>query len=435
MKIKHLAISILFLALCSCVDNDYYGLSKEANILSFDIEGQLSNKIEPFVDWEDEGVVKITIPDNYDIGDLNVLAATCTPLAKFKIDPYSIKDFSSNVYFEIMAEDTVIKKRWRIEVEQSEPLKQVPFSAMDKWTIGKNVKGEEIGYKENGVSKKAYFPGNGTDLSWWVTTAEANGYELAGINTMTVNPKPTFSLPQYARLETIWVRSGQASLAQAQVVTGALFVGQFVFNKEYAPIIGSNQPRKMVNIGIPFSFKPTAMRLKMRYKSGEVMRDGKGAEITPANADGRPLRDSCDIYVLLHNRKSDAQGRFIRVGAGSYRTSETVGNMNDDVNGFEELIVPIVYGKPSNSVLAEKPYLKIGGTRGELTFYEYPVDRQSEPVIEIYADDPDDIDVDYISILFSSSAYGDNFWGAVSTPGGVVRGSTLDVKDVELLYE
>ncbi|MDR0715020.1 MAG: PCMD domain-containing protein, partial [Bacteroidales bacterium] len=409
----------------------YFGLSDEANILSFDIEGQISNTI---VRGERDAVgeVNITVPSLYNRETLKVTGAVCTQLARFTADPFALTDFSQPVELTLIAEDTTVRKKWRITVTPFTAPTQLPFSNMKKWTVAKDNDGKEITYKEDGVTKSAYFPGDGVELSPWQSSAEANAYVLSGINTMTTGPRPTASAAGYARIETVFIQSTAAKFAKAQVVTGALFTGKFLFSTSYAPVIGTTEPRKMINVGVSYSGYPQAARVKLRYRPGDVMTDGTGTPITVDNANGRPLRDSCEIYVLLHRRYTDDDA-FVRVAAAHWRTGESAGNMEDDAAGFEEITIPFVYGEPEATVLAEKPYAKIGGQRGELTFYRFPVSKESRPVREIYAADPSATPVDHIIVLFSSSVYGDFFWGAVNTTGPL-RGSTLDIKDFELMY-
>ncbi|MDR3094806.1 MAG: PCMD domain-containing protein [Bacteroidales bacterium] len=407
-----------------CFDSGYFGLSDEANILAFDIEGQLSNQIVPG-GKDDVGEVLITIPEILPVNQLKVTKVLCTQLAQFSMDPYSLSDFSQEIELTLTAENTKVHKQWRIKVVHGAASGQIPFSSFNIWMPAKKQDGSEITYKEDGVTKSAYFPGNG-GISPWQTSAEANAFSLSGINTMTAGPQPSASNAAYARLETI-------HKSITNVVAGALFTGNFLFNMAYAPAIGTNEPRKMINLGTPFYAKPKAATMKLRYRPGDIMMDGNGEAITVANADGRPLQDSCEMYVLLHNRNTE-QGTFIRVAAAHWRSGEHIGDMDDDASGFVEITVPFVYGEPDATTLAEKPYSKIGGQRGEMTFYQHPVSKESKPVKEIYASDPATTDVDHITVLFSSSVYGDFYWGGVNEAGSKFRGSTLDVKDFRLTY-
>lgn len=426
-KIFIIPLLMVAFVLSSCIDRTYFGLSDSANILSFDIDGQLSNTIEPMVDWRDMGKVTITVSNTYNLSALTVNKATCSQLATFDIDPFTITDFSEPVYINVQAEDESVVKCWEITVTLSEASSQLSFSDMNSWTVAKDSDGSEISFTQLGITSYGYFPGNGSDLSPWQSPAEANAFSLAGINYFTVYPMPTASSATYSRIETINVTSSAAVLANAQVVTGALFAGEFIFNMSYAPVTGTNEPRKMVNIGTNFYSRPTAATVRLRYQPGETMMDGTGTSITVTNADGRPQKDSCDIYFLLQNRTDDAT-KLQRIATAHLRTSETLGDM-DSSDGFVEVTIPFVYGEPTSDQLAEKPYAQIGGARGELVFYNFSLENNEYVITsidEVYASDPESLSVTHIAVLFSSSAYGDNFWGA--------PGSVLDIDNVELVY-
>lgn len=424
------------ITLSGCIDRSYFGLSDQANITSFDIDGQLSNSIDPMIDWQDVGKIYITVPNTYNLANLTVNKAVCSQLAYFDIDPFEITDFSKTVTINVTAEDRSIVKTWEITVEQAEADSQIAFSDMDSWTIAKDGSGNDVSYTSSGNTTYGYLPGNGVDLSPWASPAESNAFSLAGINYFTVQPMPTVSSASYARIETINVTSGAAVLAKTQVVTGALFTGEFIFDMAYAPVTGTGEPRKMVNIGSSFYFKPTAAKVSFRYQPGSVMTDGEGNAITSLNAAGRPQVDSCDIYFILQNRTEDPN-YLIRVGAAHLRTSEVIGDLSSD-GGFVEVTIPFIYGEPTATELSEKPYAQIGGSRGELTFYNFTISNNQYSITEIdeiYAEDPDAIGVTHIAALCSSSAYGDSFWGGLNPSGSEYGGSVLDIDNIELIYE
>ena len=96
--------------------------------------------------------------------------------------------------------------------------------------------------------------------------------------------------------------------------------------------------------------------------------------------------------------------------------------------GFVTITLPFVYGQPTQAEVQEKPYMNIGGIRGEVSFYKFSFNGTTydkELMKEEFGDK--DMEVDHIIGLFSSSAYGDMFWGA--------PGSRLEIKNVELIYE
>ncbi|HBN05652.1 MAG TPA: hypothetical protein DD434_07660, partial [Bacteroidales bacterium] len=108
------------------------------------------------------------------------------------------------------------------------------------------------------------------------------------------------------------------------------------------------------------------------------------------------------------------------------RTGDSIGSFENE-SGFVEITLPFIYGQPSAQMLLEKPYMKIGGARGELVFYRFVQNGTGFDKIQMseeYA--PPTANVDNIIVVLSSSAYGDMFWGA--------PGSRLDIKDIEFIY-
>lgn len=401
--------------LSSCIDEKYYTESKNCDILVFDISGQISNHIiagSP----QDTGIVNIGIPLSLEISNLLINSAKYSPLSKPERNIIEIRDFSKDVFIRIIAEDDDISKVWKIRVFYAESPLQLPYSNMKIWKIAKDENGNEIKIG----STFAYFPGETNLFSPWQNGARAN--TLAGF--FSVNPKPSFENADYASMDTKLYSIG--ALMNSAIVTGASFTGKFMYNSTYLPGLGSDpNPRKMVNLGTPFYQKPLQVKFKMRYKAGDVMKDGKNKAILENDSEGRPSKDSCEVYFLLQNRNLDAN-KFYRVAAAWLRTSDEIGSFDSEA-GFVEITLPFIYGQPDAQTLLEKPYMKIGGVRGEVIFYKFTPNGQTFNITqanEEYA--PSNSPVDNIIVLMSSSAYGDKFWGA--------PGSRLDIKDIEFIY-
>lgn len=435
-------IAFLSINFTSCVDKDYFGEFTDAAVTKFEIENQISSKIRPLVDLKDVGLIDVVMPRGTDLKNLSVRAFQYSPLAKVSLGILEVKDFSSEVIFEITAEDALYKKQWKITVTtEPEPDPEVPgegpqidFANMTTWTKMLKQDGTDIFITK--ISQYGYTPGDGS-RNVWSTTAEANSFSLSGINYFTTRPMPNPTSSEYARMET--VESATAAIfAKSGVVAGALFTGHFYFDVKWG-LPATSAPRKMLDFGVPFTGKPKQIKFKYRYTPGATMKDGLLQAITTENAAGRATKDSCEVYVILHNRSTG--GDWVRVGAAWLRDAKVVGDYTDN-NTFVETAIDFVYGKPSAQLLSEKPYYNIGGVRGELIFYTFSnvggiMTPSTNPVQEVYADDPENTPVTHITVMFSSSAYGDKFWAASN---GMVadetklRGSTLDVKGFELVY-
>ena len=148
----------------------------------------------------------------------------------------------------------------------------------------------------------------------------------------------------------------------------------------------ATDPRSNIDFGTPFAGRPSAFRVDYRYLPGAEYLDG----------DGNPLpgRDQADIYVLLEKREGE---QVARIGTGWYRS-------DDRVEDWTTLEVPIKYGE----LTAADPGFEYAGIRpGES--WANPGERPT-----------------HITVVFSSSALGDFFTGAI--------GSELWVNNFELVY-
>lgn len=404
-------IVLSILSFVSCIDESYYGESNLCNITSFEMEGQLSCEITT---KNGRGYIYVSMPEDVDKSNLRIIRAVISPLSKFDRDISSIRNFSNNVTVKVIAEDGKTFKNWDIIIVNTGTDSQIPYSDMKKWTIALDENGNQISLSNN---EYAYFPGEEGKYSPWQHAARAN--KINGF--FSVTPQPSSENSEYALVETKAYPVG--NLVNSGIVTGALFTGKFCFDSRHLPVVGSDpNPRKLIDFGIPFTHKPSAVRFDIRYTPGDVMKDGKGKTINENDPEGRPYKDSCDIYFLLQNRslKSDT---YYRVGTAWLRNGEVIGE-----NGFVTITLPFVYGQPTQAEVQEKPYMNIGGIRGEVSFYKFSFNGTTydkELMKEEFGDK--DMEVDHIIGLFSSSAYGDMFWGA--------PGSRLEIKNVELIYE
>lgn len=425
MNIRTFFVGVLAAIGCAgCIDETYFGESTQANITTFSIEGAMSTKIEPLIDWRDVGTVTITVPESFNLDSLKVTEVVCSQLAHFDVDPMMLTNFLEPVELWLTAENQKARKKWLINVSQQkvEPI-QLPFSNFTQWAPAYTPEGVQMQIK----GQPAYWPGNGSDQSPWQTSAQGNFFGASvGITEFSSLPIPepkelAAVKADYARLRTIFAGPG-AKLQGTGMAAGGVFTGTFVFEPSH--VMGSNkQPRKMMNAGVSFYSKPIGVRFDVRYKAGEQMVDGYLNPITS------PQKDSCDILFALQNRLGNPN-QWVRVATAALRTPK-IGHFDDDT-GFIRYEMDFVYGAPTAEQLNDKPYQQIGGSQGELFYFTFVKEGTAwkvsdQPVDEVYAADPDQTAVDHILVMFSSSTYGDLFKAAI--------GSTLDVKNIELIYK
>ena len=423
MKRLHLIyLTLSCILLSSCISEGYFGESDLANITTFRIKGQINNSIETG-SGVDTGYVYISISNSMNASDLIVEQAIASPLAKFETDPYTLTNFLEPQLIWVRAENDKVVKPWLIVVTKGDAPTQLPYSAMNQWYM------TDWKYTPTGstTAEYAYFPGvNSSSYSPWQTPAQATRFA----SYFTTVPGPSASNAEFAQITTSTYKLG--AVVKAGVIGGALFTGYFRFSTSHAPVIGSDpNPRKMIDFGVPFYQRPKSVTLQMRYHRGAQMVDGSLEPIYPNDSEHRPSVDSCDVYFILQNRTALANN-WVRVAAAWLRTSDSIGSFTNSTEGFVEITLPFIYGAPTAAELQEKPYLKIGGTYGEVEFYKFTpipdeVNEYTKTLMpEVYATTPIEEEPDYIIVLFSSSAFGDRFWGA--------KDSRLYIKNVTLNY-
>ncbi|MFV0541876.1 MAG: PCMD domain-containing protein [Aestuariibaculum sp.] len=169
------------------------------------------------------------------------------------------------------------------------------------------------------------------------------------------------------------------SIVNKPIAAGSVFTGDFLQDN-----ISLSNPLTAVNMGIPFTAMPTSFNIDYQYTPGEKNIDANQNELS--------YPDTGDIYILLERREDDVVKRV----ATAWHRIET-GNAQ-----METVKVNFVYGElPTNA----PDYMKPQGTDVYATESETPT---------------------HIKVVFSSSAYGDYFQGAVN--------STLIVDNLVLNY-
>ncbi|WP_042242902.1 PCMD domain-containing protein [Jejuia pallidilutea] len=214
-------------------------------------------------------------------------------------------------------------------------------------------------------------PGESEDTTVWGTANRA----LAIAGDANTNPEDLGNGDFAVNLTSV------AAPLLVRMAAATLFTGKFTDG-----FPNPADPRSNIDFGTPFSGKPNAFRLDYTYIPGESYEDEDGNVI--------PGSDQCDIYVLLEKREGDV---IERIGTGWFRS-------DTQVDTFTNLEVDIIYGELDSS----------------LPQFEYANIRDDE-VWGNAEDTPT-----HITVVFSSSALGDFFTGAI--------GSELRINNFELVY-
>ncbi|WP_316752834.1 PCMD domain-containing protein [Pedobacter gandavensis] len=228
-----------------------------------------------------------------------------------------------------------------------------------------------------------------SNFNEWYTPAGKN-YKQPGLNASTEWATGNDGVVSLSTANTTPIEIAAGDLA-AQMVTkdlgvlaqltgqrmgaGTLFTGTFKLDLA--------NPLNSAKFGIAYTSRPKSFTVSYKYAPGTVYKNGNGQTLNKL--------DSCDIYLLLENR----DGQVVKRAATAWFRSP------DKVDNLTKITIPLVYGT-----------LPVGSPG-----YQLPTNG-----LFAEANDP----VTHISIIFSSSASGAKYEGAVN--------STLVVDNLVLNY-
>lgn len=348
MKLKLLTAILItgIVFLSACLKDDHFGQSPYNTLSDYVLEGQIGNAI---ID-QNTGIINCSMDSMADISNLALLSYEISNYASISPDIGEVRDYSDTVDVIVTAENGD-SRTYKVVLQEPAEQEQISNSDFQDWYD------TGAGYLQPGT--------DGNNIIW--NTAN-EGAILTGITP--TYPEIIGDNDSVAVLETMAVVFGP------RIAAGSLFTGLFELN-----IIN---PPESIKPGIPFSSRPTAFSLKMKFQPGPENLDGSGNPL--------PYDDEATLYVLLEVRSGE---EVKRLGTAWYRSSDTY-------TDWHQLEVDMIYGALDNSY---PDYMK--------------------PANGLYAEA--DESPTHISVIFSSSAEGDVFAGAV--------GSKLSVNDFELLYD
>lgn len=195
------------------------------------------------------------------------------------------------------------------------------------------------------------------------------------------------------------------------VVTGSIFLGKFL-----EPVKSTKEPYSKMEMGIPFTKRPKALRFDykvyMPEKSDRIYSSGFGSKKTYAG------HDNAEVYIILQRRWEDEDGNLYakRVGTGREHFGASTKGW---VNGHE---LPVWYGDITKHP-GYKPFM--GLIPAEKSYYAHNSKGKMVPVKEVGWDLPDATPTHLL--VMASSGSGTAYIGTL--------GLTLWVDNIGLVYE
>lgn len=303
---------------------------------------------------------------------------------------------------------------------KAETFELLPFGDMNRWLIREVKESGIIG----GNHKKVYeIAPDGTDTSGEPYTNRggspwATSNVLAKVTGITKTSNAVFpdvrtaANGKCARLTTLMEHCKAIGIINIDVlVAGSMFLGEM-----FEPIKSTKNPYGNMEMGIPFTRRPKALRYDYRVEVPE----GEGR--TYSSGFGRKKHyegtDQAEAFIILQRRWEDEDGNIYarRVGTGRERFAKSSGGW---VSGHD---LPVKYGDITSDP-DYKPYM--GLIPEERSYWARNSKGKMVPVKEVGWDAPDATPTHLLVMLSAGS--GEAYIG---TPG-----LTLWVDNVGLVYE
>ena len=252
-------------------------------------------------------------------------------------------------------------------------VEKVPFGDFERWTVrhirestivGGEVKTIYVVGPEETIEKNA--PYDYSRTIW----ASSNAYaRVSGVTKTSLTVEPDEGpAGKCAKLSTRFASCKVAGLVDIKVLaTGALYWGKML-----EPVTGVRNPYSMMDWGIPFTKRPSALLLDCKAELPNTGRLTKGTTFSQKEFPGE---DPCQIMLLLQYRWEDEKGNIHakRVGTAMTRISQSTQEWKRDFK------VPVVYGDATQTA-GFKPYM--GLLKGSLTLYALNSRGQLKPILE-----------------------------------------------------
>lgn len=195
------------------------------------------------------------------------------------------------------------------------------------------------------------------------------------------------------------------------MVSGSIFLG-----RTNEPIRSTNSPYSKIEMGIPFTKRPTMLIFDYKYKASPDNYRTQSTGFSPRRQVAG--RDSAEVFILLQHRWEDKDGNVYarRVGTGRERYVKSTDGW---VNGH---IMPVYYGD-----ITDKPYFLhyMGLIPEERSYYCRNSKGEMVPVVEVGWGDADE-PITHILVMASATC-GTAFIGSV--------GNTFWIDNIYLGYD
>ncbi len=384
-SIRYIGLCFLLFATISCrIDESYFGLNDQAEILTFNLPNQIG---AAKIDTATQHIV-LDLPFGTDLQEITPVSINTSSLSSLSPEEDITQNFSDKVTYTVRAENGT-EKQWEVTVNLviSEDGDQPTNSNFESWYTDEYSFFGKVEYQQIGVSKESD--------NFWCTPNE--GSKRAGKAENNI-PFQKSDGPA-VRLTTIDVSTVEGF---PPIAAGSLYSGTFNYGSNLIP-----NPYELPTFGQPFTARPKGFSISYRYfpGTGKQYRGINGDKVLPVDDQA----DAADLYVLLRN--NDGNGNIQRIGTAWLRvTDKSFDPANNQVDeGWQTAQIEMIYGPndqlPDYALPKASEYVSLN----ESGFFDDPQANPNE-----------------IVVVFSPSANGNDFAGVID--------SELNVANFKLIY-
>ena len=306
---------------------------------------------------------------------------------------------------------------WAASCMHAEEVEQIKYGNFENWVTRNIPESKVIGGKTKQVyeiapnavinSTKAYHNMGGSP--WATSNVMANVVGIVKASN-TVFPDQNPSGGRCCKLCTMIEQVKVLGVVNLKVlVAGSIYLG---YNIE--PIRNTSNPYSKMEMGIPFTKRPKALRFDYRV---DIPKGVERIRATGTSTKELPGIDNAEVYILLQRRWEDADGNIYakRVGTGRERYAKSTAGW------VKKHDIPVYYG----DMTGHKDYKDyMGLIPASRSYYAKNSKGKMVPVKEVGWDSPDATPTHML--VMASSGCGVAYEG---TPG-----MTLWVDNIGLVY-
>jgi|GEM_PF-3268903 len=379
----------------------------------------------------------VSLPPEASLDSVQIQSITIPSLAKVEPNIKSVTNFNTTQTFWVIAENGTNKRRLDVIITVGTYERQIKYSSLTDFWV-------PIGQFSDGNSY--YNIGETGQSTPWANT----NIVAAILNKATCVPSGFPNPTGNVVLSTLYNKTAGISVGSG-IASANIFIGAFRSNS--ANFLPRDKQRNNTDHGIPFIYKPRAIKFEYKYTPGtqvEEWIEGTGA----AKWVSRDVneKDSMEMYAIIQKRVYDQSNpqstKFYRIGSAGFISSETTSEWTTKEVTFH-------YGQSSiiNSTSTDPQAYRVAGINKEwspIFVHHYyndgtengpPVQASTgndtwkyttQRVTELWGTTTDE--ATHLTLSFSSSANGWKYKGAGTDPNRARLGSRLEIRNVELVY-